>query len=176
MSDTRKTSTGLSAVLVSLALAGGPVLAQDDAIIPEQDSRQLLTENLIGMPVYGQSQETDGRDKIGDVASLLLNEENRVTGVVVSFGGFLGFGAKSVAIDWDALEIEQFGQSGYAATVGMTRAEIEEAPAFKTLAQKEAERAEQQMREQQRMQQQQMQEQGTGVTGTGTGTGTGTTQ
>lgn len=166
MSDARNViSTGFCAVLVSLVFTGGPVLAQGDPIIPEQERQQVLTDDLIGMPVYGQNVETGEREEIGDIKSLLLNENNRVTGVVVSFGGFLGMGAKSVAIDWDALEVQQSGPTEFTATVDMTRAQIEEAPAFKTLARKEAERqAEEQMR------QQQQQQQGTGVPATGTGT------
>lgn len=166
MGNARNISIGLSAALVSLAFAGNPALAQDDAIIPEQDSRQVMTENLIGMSVYGQSEETDELEKIGDVESLLLNKDNRVTGVVVSFGGFLGLGGKLVAIDWDALKLDEFGERAFMATVDMTLAEIEEAPAFKTLALKEAERAQQEMREERqemREQQQQMLEQGAGA-------------
>ncbi len=136
-------------------------------MIAEQDERQTLTDDLIGMPVYTLSAQTDGREHIGDIQSLLLNENNRLTGVVVSIGGFLGFGAKSVALDWDALEVEQFGQSGFVANVELTREDLEEAPAFKTLAQKRAEDEQRRAQEQMQQQQEEMQQ--------GTGSGTGTT-
>ncbi len=168
----RNLVAGVTAVLVSLALVGVPAMAQDqdEAVISEQAERETLTDDLIGMPVYTPNTETDGREHIGDIQSLLLNENNRLTGVVVSIGGFLGFGAKSVALDWESLEIEQFGQSGFVANVELTREELEEAPAFKTLAQKRAE--EEQRRAQEQMEQQQ-QQQGTGG-GTGTTGGTAT--
>ncbi len=171
MTNARRIPASLSAVLVSLALAGGPALAQDDAVISEQDERQTLTDDLIGMAVYSRNPDTEDRENIGRIDSLLLNDENQVTGVVISVGGFIGFGAKSVALDWDAVEVEQFGQTGFVANVEITREDLEAAPAFKTLAEKEAEE------DAERAQQQMEQQQSTGTGGTGTGgTGTGTTQ
>lgn len=174
MVKARNIATGLGVALVSLALAGTPAAAQDEAVITEQDERQTLTDDLIGMPVYTRSEDTDSRDQIGSIQSLLLDAENRLTGVVVSIGGFLGFGAKSVALDWDAVEVRQWGTSGFVANVEMTREDLEAAPEFKTLAQKQAEEAAERAREEMERQQQEMLEDQS--TGTGTGTGTGGTQ
>lgn len=166
----RNLATGILVVLVSLSLAGAPALAQDEAVISEQDEQQTLTDDLIGMPVYTQSEQTDGREQIGSIESLLLDEDDRLTGVVVSVGGFLGFGAKSVALDWKAVEIRQWGTSGYVANVGLTRQQLEDAPEFKTLVQKQAREAAERAREEAERQQQEMLEQQQG-TGTNTGTG-----
>lgn len=144
----RTTSRSL-ALLLAASLAGSPAIAQTgNAIIPEQDERQTLTDDLIGQPVLARTPETDDHENVGSIDGLLLNENNRLTGAVVSVGGFLGFGAKSIALDWNALEIEQFGETQYVVTIDMSREQLEEAPAFKTLAEKEAERARQQMEQQ----------------------------
>jgi len=162
-------STGIVTVLVAVALSSTPAPTQEEAVIPEQDERQTLTDDLIGMPVYTHKETTDGREKIGSIESLLLDEENRLTGVVVSVGGFLGFGAKSVALDWEVVEMRQWGTSGYVANVDMTRQQLEDAPSFKTLAQKQAEEAARRAREEAERQQQEMLEQQQQGTGTGTG-------
>lgn len=153
MGNARRLITGLFVGLAALALAGGPALAQDAAVIPEQDERQTLTDDLIGMPVYIRNAQTDARERIGSIQSLLLNEDSRLAGVVVSIGGVLGFGAKSVAMDWAAVELEQFGETGFVANVAMTREQLEEAPEFRTLTQVKAEEAIE--RERQQIEQQQ---------------------
>lgn len=163
--------TGVSAAFVIVALAGAPALGQssvEEVVIPEQAEQQTLTDDLIGQSVYSRLQGSEDLEQVGTIESLLLNEDNRLTGVVLSMGGFLGFGAKSIAIAWDALEIEEFAPTEFVATIDMTVEELENAPAFKTLAEKEAERAQEQMQTEQM--------QGTGATGTtgGTGLGTGT--
>lgn len=170
------TAALVSGALAAGALAGGAALGQsEEALIEQQDERQILTDDLIGMNVYGRNTQSDSPDHIGTVESLLLDESNRLTGVVITFGGFLGFGAKKVAVDWEAIEMRKFSETNYGAFVEMTREQIEEAPEFKSLARVKAEEAAE--RERQQLEQQQQQQQGSGTgTGGATGTGTGTAQ
>ncbi|HUF87134.1 MAG TPA: PRC-barrel domain-containing protein [Thermohalobaculum sp.] len=158
---------GVSAVLVTIALAGGTALAQSSgALIEKQDETQVLTDDLIGMNIYSTSTESENPEHIGEVTSLLLDADDRLAGIVVSIGGFLGFGAKAVALAWSEVEVRKWDDTAYGGFVTMNRAELEEAPEFKTLARIKADEAAE--RERQQLQQQQEQ------TGTGTGTGTAT--
>lgn len=112
----------------------------------------MLSSELIG----GDVLHPQG-DKIGTLDSLLFDADQKIVGGVVSVGGFLGIGAKQVALSWDAFEVRQEER---AVVVDLTKEQLVQAPSFKDLAQikaeKEAERAQQQM---QQMQEQQMQQQ-----------------
>lgn len=80
---------------------------------------------LIGADVYVTAPDADqevigdtlpaGWEDVGDVDDLLLDSEGRVTAVVTDIGGFLGIGAKTVAIPFDTLRVMQ-GREGDAAT------------------------------------------------------------
>lgn len=64
------------------------------------DVEQLTAETLQGSSVYGVNDET-----VGDIEDLVLGEDGRIQMVVISVGGFLGLGAKSVAVTFDELQI-----------------------------------------------------------------------
>ncbi len=61
---------------------------------------QLTVENLEGATVYGANDET-----VGDIDSLVVGDDGKIQQVVVNVGGFLGMGAKSVAVTFDELQI-----------------------------------------------------------------------
>jgi sporulation protein YlmC with PRC-barrel domain len=120
------------------------VTLPEEKLITEQKEQQVLSNELIGMNVLHPQGE-----KIGMLESLLFDEDEKIVGGVVSVGGFLGIGAKSVALSWDAFEVRKDEQ---VVLLDLTREQLEAAPAFKDLAQieaeAEAERARQQMQEQ----------------------------
>jgi hypothetical protein len=61
--------------------------------INAQNTDQWLSSNFIGVDVIGPDNE-----KIGDVADILFEKNGNVVGYVVGVGGFLGIGAKNVAL------------------------------------------------------------------------------
>ena len=61
----------------------------------------MRAEKLIGMTVY----DTNG-DKVGEVRDILFNENGQATGVVLSVGGVLRLGAKSVGLQWSEVDIQ----------------------------------------------------------------------
>jgi hypothetical protein len=61
---------------------------------------QLTVENLEGATVYGANDET-----VGDIDTLVVGDDGKIQQVVVNVGGFLGMGAKSVAVTFDELQI-----------------------------------------------------------------------
>jgi sporulation protein YlmC with PRC-barrel domain len=120
-------------------------------IIPEQKETQLLAEDLVGANVFGP----DG-EKVGTVEDLILDEQQKVTGVVVGVGGFLGIGKKDVGLTWEqAKVVESPDTATKKIMITMTKADLEAAPDFKTKAEREAE--EQAAAQQQQLQQQQPQ-------------------
>ena len=61
--------------------------------INAQGGDQWLSSNFIGVDVVGPDNE-----KIGDVSDILFEKNGNVVGYVVGVGGFLGIGAKNVAL------------------------------------------------------------------------------
>jgi sporulation protein YlmC with PRC-barrel domain len=104
---------------------------------------QKLAGELIGMSVANSQGQTIGR-----IANLILDQDHRVVGTVLSVGGFLGLGGKSVAVPWKSVQIEQRNGKDVA-VLDMTSEELANAPEFKTLAQIRAEQEAQAQRAQQ---------------------------
>ncbi len=67
--------------------------AGDAKFINSQNADQWLSSSFIGVDVIGPD---DG--KIGDVSDLLFDKNGNIVGYVVGVGGFLGIGAKNVAL------------------------------------------------------------------------------
>jgi len=123
--------------------------AAGEAIIPEQAETQLIAEDLMGIPVVGP-----GDEEIGKVEDLIFDEQEKITGVVVGVGGFLGIGKKEVGLDWEQAELEEDQESGKKKiVVSLTKADLEAAPDFKTQEERKAE--EEAAAQQQQLQQQQ---------------------
>lgn len=90
----------LPSVIISTAFAIAPAIAQD-ALLQRQSPSELSGDWVLGTPVIS----LDGTS-IGSINDIIIDkEEARVTAAVVSVGGFLGIGAKQIAVDWNKLEI-----------------------------------------------------------------------
>ena len=111
------------ALLAALACAvASPVLAQD-AIRQNQQAEELRADWIVGTTVTTPAGET-----IGTIDDILLNEdEGVVTAAIVSVGGFLGFGAKQIAVKWDDLQ-QQYDASEV--VLDLSREDAEAAPEF----------------------------------------------
>ena len=100
-----------------------------EAIINQQESDHQLAEDYIGAKVVARS--TDGLEDIGTVADLVLGPDDKIVGVVVDVGGFLGVGAKPVGLSWAALTQER-SEGELLLRTELTRQALEEAPEFQT--------------------------------------------
>jgi sporulation protein YlmC with PRC-barrel domain len=129
-------------VTTSLLALGAPALAQttatgpaaaptapaaEQAVITQQDNSQVRVYRLIGSKVVGADGQT-----IGKVDDLLLDRDQKLAGVVVSVGGFLGVGSKSVALPPDRVDISQAYGDERVVKIQATKEELIAAPAFKT--------------------------------------------
>lgn len=115
-----------------------------EAVVTEQSEGEVLAAELIGMSLTNPQKE-----EIGSVSDLIVDDEGKLTGVVVGVGGFLGIGAKKVGVSFDQIE---FSPEENIAVVHLSREELENAPDFKTQADIQAEQEaemQQQMQEQQ---------------------------
>jgi len=93
--------------------------------IVEQPGNTLLATEYIGRPVQGP-----GNQRVGTVSNLLVDSTGRATGVVIDVGGILGFGAKEVAVAFEAVyPVMEDGKE--ALVVDMTKDQLAAAPAFK---------------------------------------------
>jgi len=83
---------------------------------------ELTVENLAGASVYGPDHE-----KVGVIGDLLLSADETIRSAVIDVGGFLGLGAKHVAVPFETLQFVHDGQGGdIHAHISWTKEELKE--------------------------------------------------
>ena len=103
----------------------------------EQSPEEVLGTTLMGATVMSPDGEA-----IGDVDDVIVSSEGEITGVVIGVGGFLGIGEKSVALQYDQIQVSQDEVGDLTFMTNATQEELENAPGFRTLADTQAEVAE----------------------------------
>ena len=114
----------------------------DAKFISSQTADQWLSSSFIGMDVVGADDA-----KIGDVSDVLFTKDGQIIGYIVGVGGFLGIGAKNVALAPSSFTVVP-ASSGSAATTGtatsatrsddiklklsMTKDQLQQAAAFES--------------------------------------------
>lgn len=73
--------------------------AGEGGFLTYQEGNQMLGSGLMGADVWGADNES-----IGSVDDLLLDRDGQVQAIILNIGGFLGIGARNVAISTDELE------------------------------------------------------------------------
>ncbi len=90
-------------------------------------SGDMLTSNIVGLDIYN-SQNND----IGKVQDVAFDASKKVTGYILSVGGFLGMGTHYVAVNPDALMVNYDAQKkSWKATMNATKDQLKSAPEFK---------------------------------------------
>jgi sporulation protein YlmC with PRC-barrel domain len=171
MLKTMMVTTALSGLLVGGALAQGsqpqttqpmdqpqpaspamkdaeraPGMSDKAQFINAQTTDQWLSSNFIGTDVVGPDNE-----KIGDVSDVLFEKDGKVIGYVVSVGGFLGIGAKNVALAPSSFQVvpanADRATTGSASTaqsddvklkLNMTKDQLKQAAAFESKREQDA--------------------------------------
>lgn len=85
----------------------------------------MNADQLKGKDLYGADNE-----KVGEIDGVLMGPDNKANSVLVDIGGFLGIGAKTVAIKWDEITPPQAGQDNADIKTTMTKQELEALPEF----------------------------------------------
>jgi sporulation protein YlmC with PRC-barrel domain len=92
-------------------------------VVETQGGSELRADWIIGSNVVSPEGES-----IGAIEDIILDSESgEVSAAVLGVGGFLGFGGKSIAVDWAELQVEWDGEE---ITLNLTREEAEEAPEY----------------------------------------------
>lgn len=100
---------------------------QPPVVKPLTDGTGQLASNLIGESVYNGIEET--AVKLGDVSDIVVDANGNASKLIVGVGGFLGIGAKDVAIDYKTAEMAERAGDAWL-IVRMSKEELEAAPAF----------------------------------------------
>ena len=112
-----------------------------EAVIPAQRANEVRAESLIGATVFSPEGE-----KVGKVKDILFDTSGKATGVVLSVGGIMGLGAKSVGLTWEEVDVQPEPKL---LQVKYTEDQLEAAPSFKTQEAQQAESEAQQLQSQQ---------------------------
>ena len=84
----------------SASAAGAERAASSAKFVNSQKSDQFLASKFKGTDVIGNDNE-----KIGDVSDILFDKSGKIEAYVVGVGGFLGIGAKDVALAPSAFQV-----------------------------------------------------------------------
>ncbi len=112
----------LLSAATAMTLAIGPVVAQE-VLVDTQEDHELRADWIVGATVTSTEGET-----IGSIQDLIVDgQESGVTAAIIGVGGFLGFGAKNIAVDFAELQIDWDGNQ---VVLDLTREQAEEAAEF----------------------------------------------
>ncbi|MBE0692125.1 MAG: PRC-barrel domain-containing protein, partial [Aquamicrobium sp.] len=99
--------------------------AIDRSGMTEIPAAEMRAEDLIGTTVYGA-----GDENVGSIADVILSTDGQVDAVTVDVGGFLGIGAKEVAIDLDNLAFMRDGEGRLHLYTPLTKEQLEAQPEY----------------------------------------------
>jgi hypothetical protein len=141
------------------AAPAAPAVAEEEPPTPPaemefltvQDATQFLADDeVIGKDVVNVMDE-----KVGTIADLVMDQDQKLVGAVLSVGGFLGIGEKWVAIPVDQIAFPSDDQPARL-LIAVTEEQLKNAPDFQTRDQVEAQAAADQAQQQTMGQQQQI--------------------
>ena len=109
----------------------------------QNDTQFLADQEVIGRNVANVKGET-----VGTVADLVMDQDQKLVGVVLSVGGFLGIGDKWVAVPVDQIDFPTADQPARL-RVEVTEEQLTNAPDFMTKEDQEAAQQAEQAQQQQ---------------------------
>lgn len=86
---------------------------------------ELTADTLHGASVYGPDDQ-----RIGAIGDLVLSADGKVRSAIVDVGGFLGIGAKPVAIPFDELHFLRGENGAVQASIRWTKDQMQDLPEF----------------------------------------------
>jgi sporulation protein YlmC with PRC-barrel domain len=97
----------------------------DRSTLTEFDELTLTADELEGTAVYGPAD-----DRVGTISDVVLSETGEVDAVIVDVGGFLGMGAKPVAIGFEELNFQTDANNNRYLLIDWTAEQLEAQPEF----------------------------------------------
>ncbi|MGC9418541.1 MAG: PRC-barrel domain-containing protein [Rhodovulum sp.] len=110
----------------SISTAAAETGAQAGEMLDSAERATLTAEDLEGQPVEGPSGE-----RIGEISDLVLADSGQVDKAIVDVGGFLGIGAKPVALPFAEIEVARNEGDAIRLSIGHSASELEEMPRWK---------------------------------------------
>jgi hypothetical protein len=106
------------------SMLAAPMVERDGYVATEK--ADLTAEMLTGARVYGVDDED-----VGEINSLILDENGAIGRAVIDVGGFLGMGEKQIAVTYDELTIlRQDGGDDVQVYIDATQEALEAQPAY----------------------------------------------
>lgn len=99
--------------------------AIDKSTLTPFDTSSVRAEDIVGTTVYGADDKNVG--KIGDV---VLSQDGKVDSILMDVGGFLGLGAKEVAVGMDKLSFMTDKDGSKYLYTSLTKEQLEAQPAY----------------------------------------------
>jgi hypothetical protein len=136
-----------------------PELAEDQDAAPpadmsfieiQEEAQFLADEEVIGKEVVNMMDE-----EVGTIADLVMDQDQKLVGVVLSVGGFLGIGEKWVAVPVEQIDFPT-AEEPARLLAAVTEEQLKNAPDFTTRETVEAQEAAEQAQLQQQQQMQQV--------------------
>lgn len=95
--------------------------------VASQQTTDSRGSKLIGATVYGSDNAS-----IGEISDLIVASDGKINAAVIGVGGFLGVGAKNVAVPFDKLNVTRKPDTAGIdkITVSFTKDELKNAPTF----------------------------------------------
>ncbi len=89
------------------------------------DLAQVTAEDLTGADLRNNTNET-----LGEVEDVTLDSAGQIDALIVGFGGFLGFGEKTVLIPVDRIEVMSRGEGDVTVVTDLTPEALDEMPEY----------------------------------------------
>jgi sporulation protein YlmC with PRC-barrel domain len=124
---TQGTDTGTGSTVTTTTTTQSGQQAAGDLIVPadQLNNAQVMSANdYIGKTVYDQA-----GNNIGEVNDLIVSGDGNVEAVILGVGGFLGIGEKDVAVNTQAVQMVQDGDT-QRLVVQATKETLEAAPSY----------------------------------------------
>lgn len=113
----------IAGIAAPLLIQGATAQDSGDVIVESQELEEVRGDWVLGARVL-----TPEGVRIGNIEDLIIDKENgSVNAAVISVGGFLGFGAKDIAVEWSELELNYDAND---VRLGITVEEAEEAEEY----------------------------------------------
>ena len=129
-------SNGAAAGKMNSATTNAPAMKTQTATqaVPDQgptfiqvQNTDMLSSNVVGLDVFN-----DQNENIGKIQDIAFDTSKKVTGYILSVGGFLGMGTHYVAVNPDAVMVSYDAQNKvWKATMNATKDQLKSAPEFK---------------------------------------------
>lgn len=123
--DTMATDEDVAAAPVEGETDGMETGAVDRTTLDGVDMGAISADDFIGTTVYGANDEN-----VGSVGDIILSQDGDVEAVIVDVGGFLGMGAKEVAIGMDNLEFMSDADGNMYLYTQFTEEQLEAQPEY----------------------------------------------